>query len=111
LQDDLMIKAEGLDSLTDDELRMPATHLFIETLRTLPAVCLRLQDDLMIKAEGLDSLTDDELRTACKARGLKAAYGEGAASYMRKQMQVPGGGCQDSLSLGHGSCVQSALLC
>lgn len=42
----------------------------------------------MIKAEGLDSLTDDELRTACKARGLKAAYGEGAASYMRKQMQV-----------------------
>lgn len=42
----------------------------------------------MIKAEGLDSLTDDELRTACKARGLKAAYGEGAGSYMRKQMQV-----------------------
>lgn len=52
------------------------------------APSLQLQDDLMIKAEGLDSLTDDELRTACKARGLKAAYGEGAASYMRKQMQV-----------------------
>ncbi len=47
-----------------------------------------MQDDLLIKAEGLDSLTDDELRTACKARGLKAAYGEGATMYMRKQMQV-----------------------
>lgn len=46
------------------------------------------QDDTMIKAEGLDSLTDDELRTACKVRGMKAAYGEGAGVYMRRQMQV-----------------------
>lgn len=61
------------------------------------------QDDLMIKAEGLDSLTDDELRTACKARGLKAAYGEGAASYMRKQMQN-----WLELSLNHG--LPSSLL-
>lgn len=58
-----------------------------DTARHCPPSC-KLQDDLMIKAEGLDSLTDDELRTACKARGLRAAYGEGAASYMRKQMQV-----------------------
>jgi LETM1 and EF-hand domain-containing protein 1 len=52
------------------------------------SLLLSLQDDLLIKAEGLDSLTDDELRTACKARGLKAAYGEGATMFMRKQMQV-----------------------
>jgi hypothetical protein len=49
-----------------------------------------LQDDMLIKSEGLDSLTVDELRAACKTRGLKAAYGEGAGTYMRKQMQVGG---------------------
>lgn len=47
-----------------------------------------LQDDLLIKAEGLENLTGDELRTACKTRGMKAAYGDGAIMYMRKQMQV-----------------------
>jgi hypothetical protein len=36
----------------------------------------------------LDSLTDDELRSASKARGMKAAFGEGARDYMRRQMQV-----------------------
>jgi hypothetical protein len=46
------------------------------------------QDDLLIRAEGLDSLTDDELRSASKARGMKAAFGEGARDYMRRQMQV-----------------------
>ncbi len=56
--------------------------------QVLDSSALHMQDDLLIKAEGLDSLTDDELRTACKARGLKAAYGEGATMYMRKQMQV-----------------------
>lgn len=42
----------------------------------------------MIKAEGLEQLTDDELRSACKTRGMKAAFGPGAAPYMRKQLQV-----------------------
>jgi hypothetical protein len=55
-----------------------------------PAACLLLwpQDDRLIRAEGLDSLTDDELRSASKARGMKAAFGEGARDYMRRQMQV-----------------------
>lgn len=57
-------------------------------MRTSAMPALFIQDDMLIKAEGLESLTDEELRTACKARGLKAAFGEGAGSYMRKQMQV-----------------------
>lgn len=63
----------GTDSFLKNRLR---SHL--ETIK---------QDDTMIKAEGLDSLTDEELRTACKVRGMKAAYGEGAGVYMRRQMQ------------------------
>jgi hypothetical protein len=46
------------------------------------------QDDLLIRSEGLDSLTDDELRSASKARGMKAAFGDGARDYMKRQMQV-----------------------
>lgn len=49
---------------------------------------LFLQDDLLIRSEGLDSLTDDELRSASKARGMKAAFGEGGRGYMTRQMQV-----------------------
>lgn len=49
---------------------------------------LFLQDDLLIRSEGLDSLTDDELRSASKARGMKAAFGEGGRAYMTRQMQV-----------------------
>ncbi|WIA07926.1 hypothetical protein OEZ85_007404 [Tetradesmus obliquus] len=45
------------------------------------------QDDLLIRSEGLDSLTDDELRSASKARGMKAAFGEGGRAYMTRQMQ------------------------
>eukprot|EP01025_Chloroclados_australasicus_P055609 TRINITY_DN677_c0_g1_i1.p1 TRINITY_DN677_c0_g1~~TRINITY_DN677_c0_g1_i1.p1 ORF type:complete len:754 (-),score=86.80 TRINITY_DN677_c0_g1_i1:226-2487(-) len=44
-------------------------------------------DDQAIAKEGLDTLTDDELRQACRARGMRAAYGEGATNFMRKQME------------------------
>lgn len=45
-----------------------------------------MQDDVLIQREGLDTLTDEELRSACKARGMKAVFGEGAPPYMRHQM-------------------------
>ena len=35
-------------------------------------------DDRAIKEEGLDSLTDEEMRSACRARGMRAPFGEGA---------------------------------
>lgn len=44
-------------------------------------------DDRVIKEEGLDNLTDDELRGACRSRGMRTPYGEGALAFMRKQLQ------------------------
>jgi LETM1 and EF-hand domain-containing protein 1 len=44
-------------------------------------------DDRAIKEEGLDSLSEDELRSACRARGMRAPYGQGAIGFMRRQMQ------------------------
>jgi hypothetical protein len=64
-------------------------HISHSQIRPFACTCA-LQDDMLIKSEGLDSLTVEELRAACKTRGLKAAYGEGAGTYMRKQMQVGG---------------------
>jgi LETM1 and EF-hand domain-containing protein 1 len=43
-------------------------------------------DDRDIQEEGLDSLTEDELRQACRARGMRAPFGEGAAAFMREQL-------------------------
>ncbi|KAK9807532.1 hypothetical protein WJX72_001831 [[Myrmecia] bisecta] len=45
------------------------------------------QDDRAIKEEGLDSLTEEELRSACRTRGMRTPFGEGAVTFMRKQMQ------------------------
>ena len=39
-------------------------------------------DDRAIKEEGLDALTDEELRSACRARGMRAPFGEGARAAM-----------------------------
>uniref|UniRef100_A0A7S0S1J7 Mitochondrial proton/calcium exchanger protein n=1 Tax=Chlamydomonas leiostraca TaxID=1034604 RepID=A0A7S0S1J7_9CHLO len=44
-------------------------------------------DDYEIENEGLENLTDDELRQACRARGIRAVYGEGAVRYMQRQMR------------------------
>ena len=44
-------------------------------------------DDRVIKDEGLDNLTDEELRSACRSRGMRTPYGEGAVLFMRKQLQ------------------------
>eukprot|EP00198_Chlamydomonas_reinhardtii_P011810 XP_001701147.1 predicted protein [Chlamydomonas reinhardtii] len=43
-------------------------------------------DDFEIEAEGLENLTEDELRQACRARGMRAPFGEGAVAFMRRQM-------------------------
>jgi LETM1 and EF-hand domain-containing protein 1 len=45
------------------------------------------QDDLEIEEEGVEELTEDELRVACRARGMRAPFGEGAVAYMRRQLQ------------------------
>ena len=44
------------------------------------------RDDRSIQEEGLGSLTEDELRAACRARGMRAPYGEGAVNFMQRQM-------------------------
>lgn len=54
-----------------------------------PSQCLPLppqEDDGDIAEEGLDSLSEDELRQACRARGMRAPFGEGAAEFMRCQL-------------------------
>ncbi|GLC36768.1 hypothetical protein PLESTB_000785100 [Pleodorina starrii] len=43
-------------------------------------------DDYEIEREGLENLTEDELRQACRARGMRAPFGEGAVAFMRRQM-------------------------
>lgn len=42
------------------------------------------QDDFDIQAEGIASLNEDELRTACRDRGLRAPFGEGAVKFMSR---------------------------
>lgn len=43
-------------------------------------------DDRAIKEEGIGSLTEEELRSACRARGIRAPYGEYAIPFMRRQL-------------------------
>jgi LETM1 and EF-hand domain-containing protein 1 len=43
-------------------------------------------DDRDIQEEGIESLTEDELRQACRARGMRAPFGEGAVKFMRQQL-------------------------
>ncbi len=45
------------------------------------------RDDRMIKSEGLEALSEDELRQACRTRGMRAPFGEGALAFMRKQLK------------------------
>lgn len=45
------------------------------------------QDDYEIEQEGLENMTEDELRQACRARGMRAPYGEGAQKFMERQMR------------------------
>ncbi len=45
-------------------------------------------DDYEIEREGLENLTEDELRQACRARGMRAPFGEGAVAFMRRWGRV-----------------------
>lgn len=44
------------------------------------------EDDADISSEGLNSLSEDELRQACRARGMRAPFGDGAAGFMKEQL-------------------------
>lgn len=44
-------------------------------------------DDREIQQEGIENLTDDELRQACRARGMRAPFGEGATKFMQQQLE------------------------
>ena len=44
-------------------------------------------DDRAIREEGLDALSDEELRSACRARGMRAPFGEGARAAMVGQLE------------------------
>eukprot|EP00889_Picochlorum_renovo_P007674 jgi/Picre1/34704/NNA_002172.t1 len=44
-------------------------------------------DDQEIQEEGIENLTEDELRQACRARGMRAPFGEGAVKFMRQQLE------------------------
>lgn len=45
------------------------------------------RDDRVIREEGLDTLTDDELRQACRARAMRAVFGDGARAFMKQSME------------------------
>lgn len=90
-EDDKDIREEGLESPTS---RLPPPykmHAFQPCSNTvLLSACapctLAQEDDKDIREEGLESLTEDELRQACRARGMRAPYGEGSAAFMRQQL-------------------------
>ena len=44
------------------------------------------RDDRAIQDEGVDALMDDELRSACRARGMRTPFGEGARIFMLRQL-------------------------
>lgn len=53
-----------------------------------PAAAVLVQrDDRLVQQEGVDNLTEEELRSACRARGMRAPFGEGAPTFMRRQLQ------------------------
>ncbi|KAK2079853.1 hypothetical protein QBZ16_002248 [Prototheca wickerhamii] len=113
LQDTVSDMAADMQGASDEELRVSAAELyqFMQrvragasvstaellrfaklfndelTLDNLERVQLEIkEDDRAIQEEGLDNLSEDELRTACRARGMRAPFGEGAAAFMRAQL-------------------------
>jgi LETM1 and EF-hand domain-containing protein 1 len=44
-------------------------------------------DDILIRSEGIEVLSPAELRDACRARGMRAAFGSESVPYMQKQMK------------------------
>jgi len=45
------------------------------------------KDDYEIEQEGLENMTEDELRMACRARGMRTPYGQGAVAFMERQLR------------------------
>ena len=45
------------------------------------------EDDILIRSEGIETLSPSELREACRARGMRAAFGSDSAVYMQRQLK------------------------
>jgi len=84
-----------LDNLERVQLVSLCRFVGIQPFGTDPFLRARLrshlqgikEDDREIQEEGIDRLTEDELRQACRARGMRAPFGEGAALFMRDQLE------------------------
>lgn len=84
-----------LDNLSRDQLVSLCRFVGISPFGTDSFLRSRLrhhlreikEDDREIRAEGIDELSPDELRAACRARGMRAPYGEGADHWMRGQLE------------------------
>jgi len=44
-------------------------------------------DDILIRSEGIETLSPGELREACRARGMRAAFGAESMTYMQRQLK------------------------
>lgn len=44
-------------------------------------------DDILIRSEGIETLSPVELREACRARGMRAAFGSNSVTYMQRQLR------------------------
>lgn len=83
-----------LDNLSRDQLVSLCRFVGISPFGTDSFLRSRLrhhlreikEDDREIRAEGIDELSPDELRAACRARGMRAPYGDGADPWMRAQL-------------------------
>lgn len=83
-----------LDNLERVQLVSLCRFVGIQPFGTDPFLRARLrahlnnikEDDKDIQSEGMESLSEDELRQACRARGMRTPFGEGAVAFMRDQL-------------------------
>lgn len=83
-----------LDNLERVQLVSLCRFVGIQPFGTDPFLRARLrahlnnikEDDKDIQTEGMESLSEDELRQACRARGMRTPFGEGAIAFMRDQL-------------------------
>ena len=87
--DDRMIKAEGLDSLSEEELRQVRLAL---SKQHAPSVCVACSGTSASACREVGCATAAHVRKpvarqVCRARGMRAPFGEGAVAFMRKQLK------------------------
>ena len=86
-QEDAITSPPGLSGVCSSANMLTGYVAYVCHHFTESYTCVMQSDDRVIKEEGLDNLTDDELRGACRSRGMRTPYGEGAVVFMRKQLQ------------------------